>query len=264
MKKLWLAVAVAGLLGGSASADVWDIGTDPDNSPGTDNVPTHGTEQRHDLAALAGPTADQDWYAFNAPSYSSWEARLDGTTGAVALGVTVAFVDSAAAAITGARNNVNTSTNGCDGCAVSARLENSTATNVEEFVRIGDAQCGTTCNANDQYTFRYFDTTYSVPRFNNAGGQVTVLVVQNLADEAVGGTIHLMNAAGTRIGGAAFGLGAKQHFVVSTAVLAGGAGAAGVILITHNGAYGSLSGKSVVLDPATGFSFDTPLVARPN
>src|SRR5688500_6880174 len=182
MKKLWLVVAMASLLGGSAAADVWDIAADPDNGSGTDNVPTHGTEQRHDLGALAGPTVDQDWYAFNAPSYSSREARVDGTTGGLALGVTVALVDAAGAAIAGATNNVPTLTNGCDGCAVSARLENATAAAVLEFVRVGDPQCTTTCDTNDQYTFRYFDTTYSAPRFNNSGGQLTVLIIQNLAD----------------------------------------------------------------------------------
>jgi hypothetical protein len=207
---------------------------------------------------------DEDWYAFNAPSYSSWEARVDGTTGNVALGVTAGFVDFAGAAIAGARNNVLTATNGCDGCAVSARLENSTAAVVEEFVRVGDPQCGVTCDTNDQYTFRYFDTTYSAPRFNNSGGQLTVLIIQNLADEAVDGTTHLMNSAGARIGGAVFALGAKASLVVNTSGMPGGAGVAGVMIITHNGAYGSLSGKAVALEPATGFSFDTPLVARPN
>jgi hypothetical protein len=33
--------------------------------------------------------------------------------------------------------------------------------------------------------------------------------------------------------------------------------------VAHDGAYGALAGKAVALEPATGFTFDTPLVPRP-
>jgi hypothetical protein len=32
--------------------------------------------------------------------------------------------------------------------------------------------------------------------------------------------------------------------------------------IAHDARYGDLTGKTVALEPATGFSFDTPLVPR--
>ena len=41
-------------------------------------------------------------------------------------------------------------------------------------------------------------------------------------------------------------------------------GVAGSITITQNGRFGDLQGKSVALEPATGFSFDTPLEYRPH
>jgi hypothetical protein len=33
------------------------------------------------------------------------------------------------------------------------------------------------------------------------------------------------------------------------------------VTVLHDGAYGALVGKSVALEPATGFSFDTPLTS---
>jgi ATP phosphoribosyltransferase regulatory subunit HisZ len=33
--------------------------------------------------------------------------------------------------------------------------------------------------------------------------------------------------------------------------------------LAHSGRYGQLAGKAVSVEPATGFSFDTPLSARP-
>lgn len=38
----------------------------------------------------------------------------------------------------------------------------------------------------------------------------------------------------------------------------------GSTTMAHDGRYGDLQGKSVALEPATGFSFDTPLSYRPH
>jgi hypothetical protein len=45
--------------------------------------------------------------------------------------------------------------------------------------------------------------------------------------------------------------------------LAGGPGRSGSVRITHDCGYGGLSGKAVSIEPATGFTFDTPLLPRP-
>ena len=39
-------------------------------------------------------------------------------------------------------------------------------------------------------------------------------------------------------------------------------GKGGAITIAHDGRYGDLSGKSVALEAATGFGFDSPMVWR--
>jgi multidrug resistance efflux pump len=39
-------------------------------------------------------------------------------------------------------------------------------------------------------------------------------------------------------------------------------GQSGTITVDHLGRYGEVTGKAVALEPATGFSFDTPLVPK--
>ena len=41
------------------------------------------------------------------------------------------------------------------------------------------------------------------------------------------------------------------------------AGQSGSITVVHDGKFGALSGKAIGLEPATGFTFDTPLLPRP-
>ena len=49
-------------------------------------------------------------------------------------------------------------------------------------MRVRGAACGTACSTSDTYRVRFYDTTYTVPRFNNSGTQATVLLVQNATD----------------------------------------------------------------------------------
>ena len=51
--------------------------------------------------------------------------------------------------------------------------------------------------------------------------------------------------------------------MLNTATVAGVAGQGGTITVSHDGRYGDLAGKTVALEPATGFSFDSPMLARP-
>ena len=39
-------------------------------------------------------------------------------------------------------------------------------------------------------------------------------------------------------------------------------GVGGAVTVAHDGRYGDLSGKTVALEPATGFSFDSPMLPR--
>src|SRR6185503_20074286 len=73
--------------------------------------------------------------------------------------------------------------------AQSLRWTNGTAEVDDQFIRIRSGACSTDCGADDVYRIRAFDTTYVIPRFNDAGSQVTVLLLQNPTDYAVAGEV---------------------------------------------------------------------------
>jgi hypothetical protein len=244
-----------------AFADVWDTAVDTDDNTGTDNTPIHGTIQVHDLGVRPGPVPDQDWYSFEARSFSSYEAIIDGLTGDT--GGSLAFNVLASDGTTTLATGTSLGSASCTLCTQTLRFENNQAAPRPVFVRVGSPGCGTACNSADQYTFRFLETTYALPRYNNTGGQLTVLILHNVSELPVSGNIHLLNTAGTLVGNQAFTLPVNNHLVLNTGSIAGGAGTSGVITVSHNGRYGSLAGKAVVLDPATGFSFDTPLIPKP-
>jgi hypothetical protein len=244
-----------------AFADVWDTAVDTDDNTGTDNTPIHGTIQVHDLGVRPGPVADQDFYSFEARGFGSYEAVIDGLTGDT--GGSLSFNVLASDGTTVLATGTSLGSASCTLCTQTLRFDNNQATPRPVFIRVGSPGCGTTCNSADQYTFRFLETTYALPRYNNVGGQATVLILHNVSELPITGNIHLFNTAGTRVGNQAFTLTVNAHLVLNTSTIAGGAGTSGVITVSHNGRYGSLAGKAVVLDPNTGFSFDTPLIAKP-
>jgi len=133
-----------------------------------------------------------------------------------------------------------------------------------EYIRVMSGFCTTNCGPDDVYDIRFRETTIAVPRFNNAGGQITVLIIQNAASTTAAGTIYFRNAGGALVAVPNFGpIAPKAVLVLNTAAVAGAAGISGTITISHNARYGDLAVKSVALEPATGFSFDTPGLHRP-
>ena len=234
-----LALAASLGTGGPARPDVWDSSTVNDNSGGTTNEITHGFSQVHDLGAQPGPVPDED---------SGFPNTLH--------------------LVTGAGSEVLPSFQYAFGYARSLRFANNNpTTNVNEFVRVFNAACGANCGTNDNYRIRAWDTTIAVPRYNNFGGQVTVLIIQNPAEDTVVGTVYLWTSTGgtVPVTTSGFILPARQSVALNLATINGGAanGTAGTITITHNGRYGQLAVKSVALEPATGFSFDSPGLYKP-
>jgi uncharacterized repeat protein (TIGR01451 family) len=220
----------------------------------------HGTDAVHDLAAQPGPLADLDVFLIGQKPYSSYEVVVDATSGDIGTGAgplvrrigpdgTTVLQDSAA---------IGT------GSSRSLRWRNTTALDVDDqTIRVRSAGCGTDCGPDDVYRIRAYETTYSVPRFNNAGSQLTVLVLQNPASYPIAGDVYFRDTAGTMVAAQAFSLAAKQTLVLNTAAVPGAGGVGGAITIAHDGRYGDLSGKTVALEPATGFSFDSALEPRP-
>ena len=242
-------------------ADVWDTASDSDDSAGTDNELIHGTTQIHDLAVRPGPVADEDWYRVGQKRQSSYEVVVDSTTGDVGFSTSLLQLVSSAGALI--QNGVST-TPGLD-YSRSLRFVNTSASTVtDEYVRVGPGVCGTSCTASDQYHIRARETTISVARFNNAGSQVTVLLLQNPSETAINATVFFWSTAGALLETQAHLFAPKALHVVNTTGFVTLQGVGGSITIAHNGPYGSLNVKSVALEPSTGFSFDTPGVYRVN
>jgi hypothetical protein len=244
------------------SADVWD--TDPgneDDSDLTDNELFHGALQVHDLAAQAA-AADQDWFVLFSRPFSSYEVLVDGVQGEVfgtGTDLAVDRVNNGGGVLTGGATPP-----GGLGASQSVRWANNTANVLEDYVRVDGSTSGCTnaCTTNAQYTIRMWETTGSIPRFNNTGGQLTVLLLQNPASYTIGGTAFFWNTAGALVGSQPFSLGARQLFVLNTTAVA--PGSTGAVTVTQDGRFGDLQGKTVALEPTTGFSFDTPMSYRPH
>lgn len=117
---------------------------------------------------------------------------------------------------------------------------------------------------NNIYTIRFWDTTYSIPRWNNSGGQLTVFLISNLQPITVTGNINFYSAAGTLLLSQPFTLAANQLFTFNTSTAPALAGLSGHAYVAHLGGYGGLAGKAVALEPSTGFSFDTVMSPIPN
>jgi hypothetical protein len=254
-------VCVFVLVAAPARADVWDTATDTDDNTGTDNTPIHGTVQVHDLGARPGPVADVDFYSIEAPARTSWEAIIDGLTGDT--GGSLGFDWLASDGTTVLASGVFLGSASCTLCTQSARFNNNAAAPRPVFIRVDSPGCTTTCNSADQYTFKLRETTYSIPRFNNSGSQTTILLLQNTAAYTVNAAVHFWSTAGAYLGTQAVAIGAHALSVVNTAGLGFAAGVGGSITVSNDGAYGDLSGKAVALEPATGFTFDTPMSPKP-
>ena len=264
----WLRFLVVGLGLGVAlaaapvSADVWD--NDPgneDDSVATDNELFHGAIQTHDLLAQGG-VPDEDWYVIFSRPFSSYEVLVDGMQGEV-------FGTSGPLPVDRVNASGTILTAGQDppgglGSSQSVRWANNTALEISDYIRVDGAGsgCADTCTADSQYTIRMWETTGAIPRFNNSGSQITVLILQNPTDYTIGGTVFFWDATGAFLTSQPFSLVAKDVLVLNTNSAA--PGFTGSITVTNDGRFGDLQGKSVALEPSTGFSFDTPMLHRPH
>jgi len=262
-KDMWivLGLGLALTTAGPALADVWDIQTENDNtSAGTENELIHGGDQLHDLGALPGPVADEDWYRIGQKAFASYEVIVDSTSGDIGQGVLLQRFASDGITVVQTAAPVTIGLN----YSQSLRWMNTTAAEVvNQFVRVQSNSCTTDCGPDDVYRIRSYETTESIPRFNNSASQVTILILQNPSAYSITGNIYFWaTTGGAPLATSPFTLPAKNTLVLNTASVA--AGQAGAITIANDGRYGDLSGKTVALEPATGFSFDSPMVPRVN
>ena len=144
------------------------------------------------------------------------------------------------------------------------RFANTTAATIEDqLVRVRSGSCASDCGADDVYRIRAWETTGSIPRFNNSATQVTVLVLQNRSATPVGGTVYFWSASGSLTHQLPLALIPSGSLIVNTAAITALQGKSGSVTIVHDGAFDALAGKGVALEPASGFAFDSLLVSRP-
>jgi hypothetical protein len=149
------------------------------------------------------------------------------------------------------------------GSSRSLRWENTAVTVVDDqYVRVASTACSTDCGPDDVYRLRAYETTLRGPRFNNVGGQSTVVLIQNMTATQAAGRVYFRNAQGVPLAVEPFIVQAHGLTVIATWAVGALAGQSGSLTVTHDAPYGALVGKAVSLEPATGFSFDTPLSPR--
>lgn len=258
-----LAAGLSIFLAASVSrADVWDEGPDSDNtcSGTSDNELIHGSDQVHDLGVRPGPIADEDHYTLTARSYASYEAVIDGTTGDLNNGGNpdFRFERNTGGSCAPVQSFVPV---GAWGFSRAIRWEAGPNGEAGGLYVISPA-CGTGCTETDQYRIRFYETTYSIPRFNNSSSQITILIVQNPTHYSINVTPWFFNGAGTLLASAPFVLPPHGTQTLNTSTMPQLAGQSGSIVISNTGAYGDLAGKAVAVEPTTGFTFDTAMVPR--
>jgi glucose/arabinose dehydrogenase len=214
---------------------------------------SHGTNLSTDLS---GGTADL--YRISQRPLASYEVVLDAVSGDAVPGLLLERLASDNSTVAQTAGPVGT------GSALSLRWENPfSATVNNQHIRVRSPACGSGCGTDDVYRLRVYDTSLSTARFNNAGSQITVLVVQNRSAQAVSGHVQFWGVSGTLLASPSFSLSPQAVLVLNTASLPALQGKGGSLTVSHDGAYASVAGKTVALEPATGFSFDSPLELRP-
>jgi hypothetical protein len=266
-----LCVTLAAAVTPSFAADPYE----PDNDPVQFvALAGHGARQSHDLEG----TGDRDYVNVDAVPRRSYEASV------WTAGVFPALLTRRGAGDvlqqTGAGRAFNT-TRGATGSLSSWTEHTSSVMNWIEsadpasrtrFVRV-DANGAVHTAANSQYTLQLRETTLYCPRYNNSGGQVTVLIVQTGGPQESGENLngctwtadfydrgynvfgHTLN--GTFVGSNSFETGLAHNGMVVVATTAVTAGTSGSIQIAHTCGYGKIQAKAVAVEPSTGFTFDT-------
>ena len=249
-------VSLSGAVGATL-ADGQAVGTiSDDDAPSLARTELgHGSALWEDASAATGAAGTDAFRIAQAPR-ASYEVVLDAASGDLSPVLERLAADNA----TVLQSAVPPGT----GASLTLRWENTSAAPVvNQHVRVRSTGCGTACGADDTYRLRAWETTASIPRFNNGGSQVTVLILQNTLGASLTGHAHFWTGAGGFLTSRAFTLGPRASLLLNTAIVPGLDGQAGSITVSHDGGYGVLAGKAVSLEPATGYSFDTPLVSRP-
>lgn len=258
--RMLAALVVSSIALPCSADDAWEQGLlhDDDTPAFTTNHLVHGAVQVHDLQGTAA-SPDRDCFIYLGWNHHSYEARVAG-------GTLLWDYPPRPAPQPAHFERVD-----YDGTVLQTASSTGVAASLKWIVETGDfhgfvrarGSDSFDYGASERYQIELLDTTYFLPRWNNVGGQVTVLMVQNAIGTAVSGKVFFHDAAGTLLHAEPFTLPPAGVLVLNTSAQEALAGRSGSAAVAHTGGYGALAGKAVSLDPATGFAFDTPLAPVP-
>jgi glucose/arabinose dehydrogenase len=213
----------------------------------------HGATVHADLA-LGTP----DLYRLAQAPLASYEVILDGVTGDTFPGLQLQRLDPDGVSVLQSAGAVGA------GTTLSLRFENTSPTSVlDQRLSVNSPACGAGCGPEDVYRLRAYETTARIARFNNSATQVTIVTLENPGAASVTGTLHFWGASGTPLASQTFGIAPRATLVFASASLPALQGKSGSITVSSDAPYGAISGKAVAVEPATGFTFDSPLEWRP-
>lgn len=260
-----LSAAATGSLANTAQVVAPGGVTDPvggnNSATDTDNLTldlielVHGSKLVRALTPV-GTAPAAHFYWLSQKPFSSYEVLVDGASGDV--GPTLLLQRLAGDGTTILQQSAGVS---ALGFSRSLRFVNDRPVSEDgQLLRVRSGGCGSDCGADDVYRIRALETTGRIARYNNSTSQVTVAILQNVTGAPVTGTLYFWRANGTLAATHPFALPTRATLVQNTAALPGLAGTSGAVTVAHDGGYGGVVGKTVALEPQTGFSFDSPLV----
>jgi hypothetical protein len=217
----------------------------------------HGSSLWADLAADPGPAPGVDLYRLGQDPYASYEVVVDGLSADLVPGLSLERLAADNVTVLQSAAPIGAGPN------LSLRFENVVPAEVHgQHIRVRNPACGSTCGAQAVYRLRAYETTYAVPRFNDSGGQVTFLILQNPTSAPIAGRVHFWNGVGALLLSHPFSVAERATFVLNTASLPALQGQSGSITVSNDGRYGELMGKAVAVESATGFTFDSTLAPK--
>ncbi len=273
MRALRAVTALALILGaGNASAvDKWDTPSSldcADDERVTCNELWHGSRQTHDVQDEGAFFRDNDWMVAETKAGHSYEVRLVSSNLQLATPLwPTAVTLKRWAAVSELQSGSAPNGTGPVFDAATSLVLRWLADSLEdrrEWIHVRAlAPNLLTLTASDQYEVELLDTTYFASRWNQVGTQSSVFLVQNVSSAPVEGKIYFYDSDANLAFTQPFSIARNGLYVVSTGSLAPLAGKSGSAAVVHTGGYGALAGKVVSLEPATGFTFDTPLEPVP-
>ena len=199
-----------------------------------------------------------DLYRLAQARLSSYEVVLDSVSGDLFPGLALERLAGDGVTVLQAADPAGA------GTALSLRFENGAAFPIyDQRLRVAFATCGAGCGPDDAYRLRAYETTGGIARFNNSATQVTVVILENATGSTVLGHLHFWRGDGFPLANQAFAISPHATSVFVSTSVPELQGRSGSITVSHDAPYGAITGKAVALEPATGFSFDTPLQSRP-